>query len=196
MLLAWVLALAVGIAATGLVFAAVAGIVLAIRRERRRGAWRGWTGVPLGCGCAPLLVLGALIGLPWTWDSVRPASGDYEEALGAMPPASVTGLDGKTRPGFDSRAVYLGFDRTPAARTALDRQLAGATRGPDTDLIDSGAFGGDVPDWWHAAHGWVGHHDCSDVRHTPFVDFRGWDDIVIADCPSRKRIFVLASRVD
>jgi hypothetical protein len=195
MLFLWALYLFALIAMAGAGIAALAALVLAVRKTKSRAVWKGWVGVPLGCGCAPFLALTFLVVMGFASSAFRPSSWMFEEVFGVAPGTAITGLQGSTAPGFDSRDIYLSFDRTDAALRRLDGLMTSATRQPFNDLLDSDASQGDVPVWWRASS-WVKGHDCPKQRYRGYENYKGWPDLVIVECLSDGHVYVLAHRID
>jgi hypothetical protein len=195
MLLYWTLFNTMPLAIAGLVVALVAALVLAIRKQKGRKAWLTFTALPLGCGCAPMLVVGAMIAIPTLYWAFRSAISDYEEVFGAAPVPAIMNLMGQTDVGMDGRRIYLAFTRSQAALAEMQKLTSKASGPQNSDILDGNGQSKSAPAWWHG-HSRLGEKGCDDLTQKGYEDFGYWRNLIIADCPSRNTIFVLASRRD
>ena len=168
--------------------AAVVAIVLKAARVEGRGGWRAAVGGPLGCAVLPLALLVLLVVGVTIWGHLRPTSGIYEQVFASAPPATITGLRGRSGGGMDYSHVYLAFDRTSASLAAID--VAASETDPASALVASVAGDGQAPAWWRPAL------DCPRRTERIMSEYNRWDDIAIIECPTLGRVFVLASSID
>jgi isocitrate lyase len=180
-------------AIAGLVFAVVAAIVMAITKSATPLRRKLWIGLPALIGLIPAIIVFAPVMAASVYSSIRPASWAYEEVFGT-PPAAQSALKAATSAGFDSRRIYLSVDRTAAASEQISQHVADQSSISASDMADSIAVAGDAPDWWRAGRPWLKEKSCADVVQTHYIDVGDWANLIIADCPSQKRIFVLALR--
>jgi hypothetical protein len=194
-LLLWLAVLLFGVALAGIVLA----FCLLLFRRWQTGKFifkSGWFLVPMGCGTGPFVAIFLLIAIPWGCQTIRPASSDFEEAFGFAPGPEIKNLKGKTEPGIDSRRIYLAFDRSDAALETAYRLTAGRHSWRKSDMVDSLALYEKIPDWWRGASPWTKRNVCLESTHHEVDEHNGWGDIVIVNCRSDGRIYVLLSRID
>ena len=196
MLFAWLFALSILLALTGTATALSIALFRWFKKPADGKAGRHLVGVPLGCGFAPLVLLGSLLGISWLVQTMQPASSLFEEALGTKPTTAISNLKASVQPGFDSRAVYLAFDRSDAAWSEVMRISGNRVSRPHTDLIDSDVFLGNAPVWWHAGSPNFDKLGCRNRKMHSLTDINGWNDLVFIDCVSDGRIYVLAHTID
>jgi hypothetical protein len=177
----------------GLIFAIAAAIVMRVTKTATPGRRKLWIGLPFVLGLLPALIVFAPVMAASVFDSVRPASWAFEDVFGA-PPVAQSGLRARTDSGFDSRRVYLAVERTSEASAQISQYVADQSSISASDMADSVALAGDAPDWWRAGRPSITEKSCADVIQSHFVDIGDWANLIIADCPSQKRIFVLAMR--
>ena len=179
--------IAIGILA-GLAAAVIAAIVLVLKNSawgRRQVARVG--GAP---GCVAILVglVVLLIASPAIIAAVQPASSDYAEVFGVEPGPAITNLKGSSGGGFDYRRAFLAFDRTDAALAEI------LARGPVTPADPASARVGmavdDGPEWWKTA--WT----CPNRVQRIVGGQADWDEVTVVECPTERRVYVLASNID
>jgi hypothetical protein len=184
------------LALAGLGVALIAGIIMFVRGNVPRRNWALWAGVPLGCGCLPLLLMLVPIFSGVVWSALRPDSWAFEEVFAVDPPASISELDASTNPGLDSRAIYLAFESNPAIKAWLTRQTLSWTSVARSDWVDSDAFQGSPPNWWKGASSGFAPHGCARPVHREFRDVDDWRDLAIIDCLSDRRVYVIVQHID
>lgn len=177
MLLLWLAGLLVAIAATG--------AMLAWRRHSQRS---GIVALIALAGAALLLALPRIAG------HLTSPERAFRQALGAPPPGLLTQLRAQADPGFGFTNLFVGFDSTPAARSWLVAQLGSAPRLPESDLAARLADGGDTPDWWHGAPAAAKRGQCLQRRAEELHGWNGWQRILLVDCNSDRRLYLLFTR--
>ncbi len=180
-------------ATAGLIFAIGAATILAVTKSGTPLRRKLWIGLPFALGLVPAIIVFAPIMAASAYHGLRPASWAYQDVFGA-PPAAPSGLRASTEAGFGSARIYLSVDRTAAASAQISQHVAERATIPDSDMADSVAAAGDAPDWWRAGRPGRAQKSCVDVVQLHFVDIGQWANLIIADCPSQQRIFILATR--
>lgn len=196
MLLVWLLPITLLIALCGSVIAI--GVWLSGRKQGNNPETgsRGSGCAIAGCAWAPFVLLASLVfGVPFL-TGVRPASADFEEGFGVPAGSEIRNLRGKTEAGVDARTIYLAFDNTPDAREAIVGRLPTANRVPQTDRLDSDLFSGNAPSWFKAGATGMAEGACLKRKLDEFHDALGWDDVIVVQCASDQRIYVLFSNID
>jgi hypothetical protein len=180
-------------ALAGLVFAVAAAIVMAITKTATPLRRKVWIGLPAVLGLLPVIIVFSPMMAASVYNGVRPSSWAYEDVFG-IPPVAQSGVQAATRSGFDSVRIYLAVDRTSEASAQISQYVADQSSLSASDMADSIAMAGDAPDWWRAGRSATRQKSCADVVQSHFIDVGEWSNLIIADCPSQKRIFVLAMR--
>lgn len=177
----------------GLVFAIAAAILMRVTKTATPQRRKLWIGLPFALGLIPAVFAFAPLIAASIYHSIRPASWAFEDVFGT-PPAAQSGLRAKTDSGFDSVRIYLAVERTSEASAQISQHITDRTPIPASDMADSIASAGDAPDWWRAGRSELKKRGCADVVESHYVDIGEWTNLIIADCPSQQRIFVLATR--
>jgi hypothetical protein len=180
-------------AIAGFVFAIAAAVVMAARKTATPRRRKLWIGVPAILGLLPAIVVFAPMMATTAYNGLRPDSWAYEDVFGSSPAAQAA-LQSATRSGFDTTRIYIAVDRTSEASAQISQFVSERSPIDNSDMADSIASDGDAPDWWRAGRNIAKKRVCADVIQSHFVDVGEWTNLIIADCPSQKRIFVLAIR--
>lgn len=192
MLLLWLAAL---LTLAGLAGLLVTAVVLAIAR------WRGHEGSEagrlLGRLALAMLVGGLLLlGLPRLVSRLTTRQIAFELAFGIWAPQGIGQFDAAVGRGFDFTTIFIALPDSPAARSLLNERFGQYPSGPESDLAGSLVDGGDAPDWWKGGPQWIGRNTCADRQGRELHDWREWSDVVIIDCRSDRRIYLLFNRID
>ncbi len=155
-----------------------------------------WVALPLGCGTLIFIVLALFVGIPYLSQSLQSSPANFAEVFGTIPDAEIKNLQSELDAGLDFRTVLLAFDRSDAAWGKVMRFTGDRPSLSESDLVASQTSDGSAPSWWKGAPAWVKENVCTNRRVHSLEDINGWDDIVLIDCLSDGRIYVLAITID
>jgi hypothetical protein len=175
----------------------IAAIVWGIRRYRKSNPKNDkyWIGVPIGCGCLPFIFILVMFGFSWGVETFQSPASSYERVFKVHPDKAIRNLQADVESSFDSYYIYLAFGRSDVAWANVVELAGGGPSGPETAALDSIVSQG-VPAWFNAGSPWLKRNTCKDAKRYFVNNYKGWDDIVLVNCRSDGRIYVMAGSID
>lgn len=127
----------------------------------------------------------AVFALNIVWANIAPPPVLFERVFDRAADAEVTDLIGASDATNDAQHIFLGFRTSGKTLSRLTNGLRSLAPDYARDKVPLPVAPMSVPSWWTAQH-------CPDRTVFGAENVRQWDEIVVVECRSDKRVYVEA----